>query len=202
MAQMHNSVVPASGAPEGNPPNTYNLSVIGHVFNEGGRGFAVTLWRVDRKGFWFLGDGPPPATKIIMKLRGINSDIMAQVTETYEQGREQGFVAMLTDTRQMRDIAGRVAEISQRTQHEAKRRHEREASNEPVAVKMILTDGTNCEGMVNDTSLSGAAITAKHQPPLDSIVRVGRFDGRVVRHIEGGFAVEFLSVLHHLSAHG
>ncbi len=203
MSPGQTSTALASVNAEGNPPNTYNLSVIGHVFNEGGRGFAVTLWRVDRKGFWLLGDDAPPlGTKIIMKLRGIDSDVAAQVSETYEQGREQGFVAMLTDTRQMRDIAGKVAEISRRTQHEAKRRHERESSEEAVAVEIVLADGTNCQGQVIDTSLSGAALTAPKQPPLLSIVRVGRFDGRVVRHTDGGFAVEFLSVLHHLAASG
>ena len=43
-----------------------------------------------------------------------------------------------------------------------------------------------------DLSLSGAAIAAEKRPPLHSHVSLGRVQSRVVRHLEEGFAIEFI----------
>ena len=42
-----------------------------------------------------------------------------------------------------------------------------------------------------DLSLSGVAVVSDHRPPIGSKVNVGKAPGRVVRYIDGGFAVEF-----------
>jgi predicted DNA-binding protein with PD1-like motif len=43
-----------------------------------------------------------------------------------------------------------------------------------------------------DLSLSGAAVAAEKRPPLHSHVSLGRVQSRVVRHLEEGFAIEFM----------
>jgi hypothetical protein len=43
-----------------------------------------------------------------------------------------------------------------------------------------------------DMSRSGAAIAAERRPPLNSQVALGRVQARVVRHLDDGFALEFV----------
>ena len=43
-----------------------------------------------------------------------------------------------------------------------------------------------------DLSLSGAAISAEMKPPVGEEVLIGKVKARVVRHLEDGFAIEFL----------
>ena len=42
-----------------------------------------------------------------------------------------------------------------------------------------------------DVSLSGAAVATEVKLPMGSPVTLGRTPARVVRHLEGGFALEF-----------
>ena len=71
------------------------------------------------------------------------------------------------------------------------RRHDRIVPRNPIAV-LTLEDGTKMTCRIIDLSLSGAAIAAENRPPLKSTVLLGRVQGRVVRNLEGGFALEFL----------
>ena len=71
------------------------------------------------------------------------------------------------------------------------RRHDRIVPRNPIAV-LTLEDGTKMTCRIIDLSLSGAAIAAENRPPLKSTVLLGRVQGRVVRHLEDGFALEFM----------
>jgi hypothetical protein len=70
------------------------------------------------------------------------------------------------------------------------RRHERIAPRH-AAVAVKLADARETTGRLIDISLSGAALTLGQQPALGSAITLGRTPGRVVRHFEGGIAVEF-----------
>ena len=70
-------------------------------------------------------------------------------------------------------------------------RQDRIVPRNPIAV-LTLEDGTKMTCRIIDLSLSGAAIAAENRPPLKSTVLLGRVQGRVVRNIEDGFALEFL----------
>lgn len=70
------------------------------------------------------------------------------------------------------------------------RRHDRIVPRNPIAV-LTLEDGTKMTCRIIDLSLSGAAIAAENRPPLKSTVFLGRVQGRVVRNLEDGFALEF-----------
>jgi len=77
------------------------------------------------------------------------------------------------------------------------RRHGRIVPRNPMA-RLILPNGVNIACRVIDVSLSGAAIAVppSQLPPIGSPVTVGKTPGRVVRHIDDGFAVEFTRLLH------
>jgi hypothetical protein len=77
------------------------------------------------------------------------------------------------------------------------RRHGRIVPRNPMA-RLILPNGVNIACRVIDVSLSGAAIAVppSQLPPIGAAVTIGKTPGRVVRHIDDGFAVEFTRLLH------
>lgn len=74
------------------------------------------------------------------------------------------------------------------------RRHERIVPRNPRTT-MKVKNGPEVLVRLIDVSLSGAAIASELQPLLDTEVVIGQTQARVVRHIEGGFAVEFAHLL-------
>lgn len=71
------------------------------------------------------------------------------------------------------------------------RRHDRIVPRNPIAV-LTLDNGTKMTCRIIDLSLSGAAISAEHKPPVGALVTLGRVQARVVRNLEDGFAIEFV----------
>ncbi|HEX2019852.1 MAG TPA: PilZ domain-containing protein [Aurantimonas sp.] len=70
------------------------------------------------------------------------------------------------------------------------RRHERVEPENPF-VDVVLDDGRRYQVRIIDLSLSGAAVSSKVRPAIGARVTMGTTNGRVVRHLEGGFAIEF-----------
>ena len=54
-----------------------------------------------------------------------------------------------------------------------------------------MADGTTTECVVMDVSASGIAVSADLIPDIGTPVAVGKVVGRVVRHFNDGFAVQF-----------
>ncbi len=77
------------------------------------------------------------------------------------------------------------------------RRHGRFTPRNPIA-RLILPNATNVTCRIIDMSASGAAIAIAPdlRPAVGAVVTVGKTTGRVVRHIEDGFAVEFTRLQH------
>lgn len=73
------------------------------------------------------------------------------------------------------------------------RRHER-VTPETQQIELTLDDGRQYKVGVIDLSLSGAAVRSTVRPALGSRVTLGTTKGRVVRHLDEGFAVEFAAV--------
>jgi hypothetical protein len=71
------------------------------------------------------------------------------------------------------------------------RRHDRIVPRNPISL-LTLEDGSKMSCRIIDMSRSGAAIVAERRPPLNSHVSLGRVQARVVRHLEDGFALEFI----------
>jgi CheY-like chemotaxis protein len=74
--------------------------------------------------------------------------------------------------------------------------HERRASKRfQVAhgsTELTLSDGTKQPCRVIDLSLGGAAVETYPKPGTGTRVKIGRTNGRVIRHTENGVAVEFV----------
>src|SRR5450631_1435555 len=70
------------------------------------------------------------------------------------------------------------------------RRHGRIVPRNPVG-RLIMPNGVNLTCRIIDVSQSGAGIATDQRPPIGALVMLGTIQGRVVRHLEEGFAVEF-----------
>ena len=70
------------------------------------------------------------------------------------------------------------------------RRHQRAAARDQTTT-LLLENGSEEKCRIVDLSVSGVAVISDNRPPIGSSLRVGKAPGRVVRHLENGFAVEF-----------
>ena len=75
------------------------------------------------------------------------------------------------------------------------RRHGRIIPKRPVT-QLAMPNGINLTCRIIDLSLSGAAIATDQRPAVGMLVNLGTVQGRVVRHLEEGFAVEFTRLQH------
>jgi PilZ domain len=75
------------------------------------------------------------------------------------------------------------------------RRHGRIVPRNPMA-QVIMPNGVNLTCRIIDVSQSGAGIATDERPPIGTLVTLGKVQGRVVRYIEDGFAVEFTRLQH------
>jgi hypothetical protein len=74
-----------------------------------------------------------------------------------------------------------------------KREHKRVPPRDPRTV-LTLADGTQIPCFVIDVSQSGAAISANIWPEPGTPMAVGKLVGRVVRHLDVGFAMQFTQI--------
>ncbi|MDR3420152.1 MAG: PilZ domain-containing protein [Xanthobacteraceae bacterium] len=75
------------------------------------------------------------------------------------------------------------------------RRHGRFVPRNPIS-RMIMPNGVNLSCRIIDVSQSGAGIASDQRPPIGVMVTLGKVQGRVVRHLEDGFAIEFTRLQH------
>jgi hypothetical protein len=61
----------------------------------------------------------------------------------------------------------------------------------PSAV-LTFDNGSTMPCRIIDLSLSGAAVSSATRPEVGTAVSLGRVQARVVRHLEEGFAIEFV----------
>jgi hypothetical protein len=106
---------------------------------------------------------------------------------------DRGFVIAINASHAEREnLADRIVWFESNKNHDVPdaRRHKRIVPQSPHST-LILADGTSAQCFVIDMSQSGAAISAEIVPAIGTPLAIGRVVGRVVRHIEGGFAVRF-----------
>jgi hypothetical protein len=72
------------------------------------------------------------------------------------------------------------------------RRHERVTTRDQTTA--VRTDDGEEKCRIVDLSVSGVAVVSDNRPTIGSSVRVGKAPGRVIRHLENGFAVEFTRI--------
>ena len=75
------------------------------------------------------------------------------------------------------------------------RRHDRIVPRNPRST-MILPNGKAITCRIIDMSLSGAAVASEEKPAVGALITLGKTQGRIVRYIDDGFAVEFTRMQH------
>ncbi len=113
---------------------------------------------------------------------------------------ENGFAMSISATSRKRDkLAAQLTWLANRQilNLPEDRRHGRFTPRNPVA-RLILQNGENVTCRIIDLTASGCAISIAPEllPVVGSAVTIGKVPGRVVRHIENGFAVEFNRLQH------
>ena len=111
---------------------------------------------------------------------------------------QNGFAMTISATSRKRDkLAAQLTWIANR--HilglPEDRRHGRIVPRIPVG-RLILPNGVNVTCRIIDVSQSGAGISTDQRPQIGSLVTIGKVQGRVVRHLEDGFAIEFTRLQH------
>ncbi|MFY9762112.1 MAG: PilZ domain-containing protein [Xanthobacteraceae bacterium] len=111
---------------------------------------------------------------------------------------ENGFAMTISATARKRDkLAAQLTWLANR--HilglPEDRRHGRIVPRNPVG-RLILPNGVNLTCRIIDVSQSGAGIASRERPPIGTLVTLGKVQGRVVRHLEDGFAIEFTRLQH------
>jgi len=113
---------------------------------------------------------------------------------------DNGFAMSISATSRKRDkLAAQLTWLANRQilNLPEDRRHGRFTPRN-TAARLILQNGTNVACRVIDLSASGAAVAIAPDllPPVGAAVTIGKTAGRVVRHIENGFAIEFQRLQH------
>lgn len=111
---------------------------------------------------------------------------------------ENGFAMTISATPRKRDkLASQLTWLANRDilNMPEDRRHGRFTPKNPMA-RLIMPNGLNLSCMIIDMSESGAGIATDQRPPIGAMVTVGKVQGRVVRYLDGGFAVEFIRLQH------
>lgn len=113
---------------------------------------------------------------------------------------EGGFAMSIAATPRKRDkLAAQLTWLANRhiLNLPEDRRHGRFVPRNPMA-RLILPNGTNVACRIIDMSLSGAAVAISPTllPPVGTAITIGKTSGRVVRHIDEGFAMEFTRLQH------
>ncbi len=111
---------------------------------------------------------------------------------------QNGFAMTISATARKRDkLAAQLTWIANRhiLDLPEDRRHGRIVPRNPVA-RLIMPNGVNLTCRIIDMSQSGAGVATDQRPPIGALVTLGKVQGRVVRHLEDGFAVEFTRLQH------
>src|SRR5689334_1088532 len=111
---------------------------------------------------------------------------------------QNGFAMTISATPRKRDkLAAQLTWLANRSilNLPEDRRHGRFVPKVAQAC-LIMPNGLNVGVRIIDLSLSGAGIATPNRPEVGSLVTLGRIPGRVVRHLEEGFAMEFTRLQH------
>jgi PilZ domain len=109
-----------------------------------------------------------------------------------------GFAMTISATTRKRDkLAAQLTWLANRHLLDSPedRHHGRIVPRNPIS-QLIMPNGINIACRIIDMSQSGAGIATDQRPPIGALVTIGKIQGRVVRHLEDGFAIEFTRLQH------
>jgi hypothetical protein len=111
---------------------------------------------------------------------------------------QNGFAMTIAATERKRDkLAAQLTWLANRHLLDSPedRRHGRVAPKNPIG-RLIMPNGVNLACRILDVSQSGAGIATEQRPAIGALITLGKVQGRVVRHLENGFAIEFTRLQH------
>lgn len=123
-------------------------------------------------------------------------DHVGRIEGTLTRLFDSGFAISINATPRKRDkLAAQLTWLANRGELNLPedRRHDRLVPRNPFS-EIVLSDGRSYRCKVIDMSLSGAAVGCEVRPSVGTPVTLGRTRGIVIRHIEGGLAIEFTAV--------
>jgi PilZ domain len=125
-------------------------------------------------------------------------DHLGRLEGTIARLFENGFAMTIAATVRKRDkLAAQLTWLANR--HilglPEDRRHGRVVPRNPVG-RLTMPNGISITCRIIDVSQSGAGIATRERPPIGALITLGKVQGRVVRYLEDGFAIEFTRLLH------
>ena len=137
-----------------------------------------------------------PVTGAVGERVIIHCDEFGKMEGTIMRTLDRGFVMKIAASEEERSkFAAKIDWYEKNKNHDLtdSRVHKRIVPKDPRSI-IVMADGTQQECFIIDMSVSGAAVSADVRPPLGTPLAVGKVIGRVVRHLSGGFAVQFLQI--------
>jgi hypothetical protein len=125
-------------------------------------------------------------------------DHVGRLEGTISRLYQNGFAMTVAATPRKRDkLAAQLTWLANRhiLNLPEDRRHGRIIPRRPVT-HLVMPNGVHLTCRIIDLSLSGAAVATDERPAVGVLVTLGTVQGRVVRHLEDGFAVEFTRLQH------
>jgi PilZ domain-containing protein len=125
-------------------------------------------------------------------------DHLGRLEGTITRLYQNGFAMSVAATPRKRDkLAAQLTWLANRhiLNLPEDRRHGRIIPRRPVT-QLSMPNGIKLTCRIIDLSLSGAAIATDQRPAIGMLVNLGSVQGRVVRHLDDGFAVEFTRLQH------
>jgi PilZ domain len=126
----------------------------------------------------------------------VSCDAFGRLEGTVVRVLELGFVMQVAVSQEAREkLAAKIEWYEKNKNHDLSenRQHKRVAPKNPHS-KLVLDDGRVLECFVIDVSASGAAVAADVKPAIGTPLAIGKLVGRVVRHLDDGFAVKFVEL--------
>ena len=113
-----------------------------------------------------------------------------------ERSLREGFIVNFDEEpASSEDVGARIDWLNKKTRGRAeeRRRHKRVIPKRTAALAILGTDN-HVACRIQDMSSSGVAVLSDMQPVEGILLAIGAVPGRVVRHFDGGFAVQFLEL--------
>jgi hypothetical protein len=114
---------------------------------------------------------------------------------------ECGFsIQILASQKDRSKLLRKIIWLQQNKDHDVPdaRAYKRVIPHDPIST-LIFPDASSMRCFIIDMSASGAAISADITPRIGTILAVGKVPGKVVRHFDEGFAVQFNALQEHQS---
>ena len=125
-------------------------------------------------------------------------DHLGRLEGTIARTFDNGFAMTISATARKRDkLAAQLTWLANRhiLNMPEDRRHGRFAPKKSAA-RLVMPNGVNLACRIIDISESGAGVASDQRPAIGALVTIGKVTGRVVRHLEDGFAIEFTRLQH------